>query len=134
MRYNGAVTLSPHTLACLARGVELYQAGEFWEAHEAWEEAWQEESGQPRLFLQGLIQLAAALHKALVQRQPASCCKLLVSALGKLEGLPDQLGGQALPALRESMRTALGAAERWSRGELTELEVGLIPKLVGPLR
>jgi hypothetical protein len=45
--------------------VDLFNAGYFWEAHEAWEELW---VARPRrsaeaLLLQGLIQTAAALVK-----------------------------------------------------------------------
>ena len=50
--------------AC-ARGRRLYAAGFFWEAHEAWEDAWRElpVDDPRRLFLQGLIQLTAARWK-----------------------------------------------------------------------
>jgi len=43
-------------------GIARFNAGEFWEAHEAWEEIWIAEGGELRLFYQGLIQVAAALH------------------------------------------------------------------------
>lgn len=45
-----------------ARGVEHFNALEFWEAHEAWEELWLEADGEMVEFYQGLIQLAAAYH------------------------------------------------------------------------
>lgn len=46
-------------------GVDLYNAGYFWEAHEAWEAAWKTvgRGSLPGLFLQGLIQVSAALLK-----------------------------------------------------------------------
>lgn len=48
----------------LARGIELFNAGEYWHAHEAWEEAWTpDRHGPDRGFYKGLIQLAAGcLH------------------------------------------------------------------------
>jgi len=46
----------------LRRGVALFNAGEFWEAHEAWEDIWQADSSEERIFWQGLIQVAAAFH------------------------------------------------------------------------
>lgn len=48
----------------LQRGVELYNAGRYWEAHEAWEEAWMpDRKGAEGGFFKGLIQVAAAnLH------------------------------------------------------------------------
>ncbi len=44
------------------RGIDLFNHGYYWEAHEAWEALWQAASrgGPGALFLQGLIKLAAA--------------------------------------------------------------------------
>lgn len=46
------------------RGIDLYHAGYLWEAHEQWESVWRA-SRDPvqRDFLQGLVQIAAALLK-----------------------------------------------------------------------
>jgi uncharacterized protein len=43
-------------------GVDLFNGGFYWEAHEAWEGVWRayDRSETPALFLQGLIKLAAA--------------------------------------------------------------------------
>jgi len=46
----------------IARGVALFNARKFFQAHEAWEELWLAEKGSERAFLQGLIQCAAAFH------------------------------------------------------------------------
>ena len=48
----------------LRRGVELFNGGSYWEAHEAWEEAWTpDRRGPDRGFFKGLIQVAAGcLH------------------------------------------------------------------------
>jgi hypothetical protein len=47
-------------------GVDLFNAHYFWEAHEAWEGLWAacDRDSTQALFLQGLIQIAAALLKA----------------------------------------------------------------------
>ena len=45
-------------------GVALYNAGRFWEAHEALEAVWRAATGPDRVLWQGLIQAAAAmLHR-----------------------------------------------------------------------
>jgi predicted metal-dependent hydrolase len=44
------------------KGIELFNAREFFDAHEVWEELWHETHGEPRNFIQGLIQVATALH------------------------------------------------------------------------
>ena len=46
----------------LHHGIELFNAHRFWDAHEAWEQLWLVAAGEEKLFLQGLIQLAAAYH------------------------------------------------------------------------
>lgn len=44
------------------RGVELFNSGRYFEAHEAWEELWTEAEGDERLFLQALIHFAVGCH------------------------------------------------------------------------
>ena len=46
----------------LIEGVAHFNATEFWEAHESWEQLWLEADGDLVDFYQGLIQLAAAYH------------------------------------------------------------------------
>jgi uncharacterized protein len=46
----------------IVEGIELFNAGEFWHAHESWEQIWLGAQGEDKRFLQGLIQLAAAYH------------------------------------------------------------------------
>jgi uncharacterized protein len=48
----------------LERGIDLFNRGLYWEAHEAWEEAWTpDRRGPDRGFYKGLIQVAAGcLH------------------------------------------------------------------------
>lgn len=69
-------------------GVDLYNYGFYWEAHESWEALWRR---APRgtlahAFLQGLIQCAAAALKARVN-QPAACRSLGERGLAKLYGV-----------------------------------------------
>lgn len=42
------------------RGIELFNRGEFFEAHEVWEDVWRAAPGPEKKFLQGLIQVAVA--------------------------------------------------------------------------
>ena len=43
-------------------GLRLFNAEDFFESHEVWEEIWAEHFGPSRKFYQGLIQAAVALH------------------------------------------------------------------------
>src|SRR5262245_62971947 len=57
MSTNGMSTYDPRYLA----GVALFNDGDFFEAHEAWEELWMETTGPEKQFIQGLIQAAVGL-------------------------------------------------------------------------
>jgi predicted metal-dependent hydrolase len=125
-----AAPLSSLTERALSRGIALYDAGQFWESHEAWEEAWIEEDGETRQLLQGLIQVAAGFFKATVHRQPHGCVKLLGSALEKLGPLGAACCGVELADFRNRVALARAQAERWARGEDPAFDVGLIPGIV----
>ena len=43
-------------------GIKHFNACDFYEAHEVWEELWTEYQGDSRRFYQGLIQVAVCLH------------------------------------------------------------------------
>ena len=113
----------------LELGIELFNRGLYWEAHEAWEEAWLEEEGEVRLFLQGLIQVAAGYHKATVQLQPSGCVKLLRSGLDKLEPLPPEFLGVQLGSFLPQVQRTLADARRWQSGELPAFPNRIIPHL-----
>lgn len=73
------------THALYQHGVDLYNHGYFWEAHEAWESLWHlcpRASGE-RLLLQGLIQLAAA-HLKRRQLDLLRGSRLVHSAVARL--------------------------------------------------
>ena len=54
-------------------GIDLYNAGEFHAAHDAWEERWMGEVGpQEKLFLQAMIQSAVAFHHLDIRRPGAA--------------------------------------------------------------
>jgi predicted metal-dependent hydrolase len=116
------------TKEALAKGIELFNGGLFWEAHEAWEAAWLEEEDERKLFLQGLIQVAAGYYKATVQMQPRGCVKLLTSALEKLDPLPPDFMGVETRRFLPAVRRTLVEAERWLAGG-PELDPDLLPRL-----
>ncbi len=70
-------------------GAREFDAGAFWTAHEVWEEHWRGSTdATARLALQGLIQIAAALHKLVVTNSPDSAARLFAKGLAKLDALP----------------------------------------------
>src|SRR5947209_7807661 len=61
-----------------------FDAGEYFEAHEVWEDLWNEAYGPRHAYLQGLIQTAVALHHAGNENWNGTR-KLLASAWNYLE-------------------------------------------------
>lgn len=113
----------------LARGADLFNRGLFWDAHEAWEELWLELEDEPKLFVQGLIQAAAAGHKAFVQRQPRGCVKLLATAIEKLSAAPPDFLGVETQRLIPALRRMFAEAERWQAGDVDGLHRALMPRI-----
>ena len=101
MKFSGAD--SP----LFAKGLEEFRAGRFFEAHEEWEVLWKDSTGDDRVFLQGLIQLAAArVHLGRGNAAPAA--RLLALAKAKLDGFGDEEGGMNLGLLRKEMEAPAG--------------------------
>ena len=88
------------------QGVALFNAGKFFRAHEAWEELWLTSSGTDKLFLQGLIQTAAALHH-LSRGNSSGAKSLLEAGCAKLARLPDDFWGIKLGNLVKDSRALL---------------------------
>ncbi len=88
----------------LRSGALLFDGGEFFDAHEAWETRWRAtDDDEERRGLQGLIQVAAAFHKLFVMRSPESAQRLLGKGLAKLDATP-WLPGFELAAFRNALR------------------------------
>ena len=83
--------------AAYLRGVDLYNHGYPWEAHEAWEGLWrQAERGSiVHVHLQGLIQCAAAVVKA-HSKPPIGVTSLTDSAMTYLERVIEGAGSPFL--------------------------------------
>ena len=46
----------------LAEGINFFNAGHYFDAHEKWEDLWRVTRGPLRLFYQGLVQAAVGMH------------------------------------------------------------------------
>jgi predicted metal-dependent hydrolase len=71
----------------LMAGRDAFERGEFFEAHEHWEAAWNASDGIERRWLQGMIQIATALHKLAGGRADLARAQL-TKALAKLADAP----------------------------------------------
>ncbi len=85
-----------------AEGIELFNAGRFFDCHEVWEEVWKRTSGAEKFFYQGMIQAAVAILHA-ERGNPRGARSTWDKARAKLEPLPSEHMGIALGELRHAM-------------------------------
>ncbi len=92
--------------AALARADELGAAGRYFDAHEELETFWRKATGDEKILLQGLIQVAAGLHRLkLDPKKTGGAFYLLDRGLEKLAKTKNLLVPDTLSALRSSLKT-----------------------------
>lgn len=105
----------------LREGVRLFNAGKFWDSHEAWEKIWQRHAEPWRFFVQGLIQ-AAASHHQIQRRIRHGAIKHLKNALAKLDTAPSDFGGLDLDEFRSYLRVLVIRIESSGERDWAEVE------------
>ena len=90
----------------LAEGLRLYDAGEFFAAHEAWETVRLGSPEPDKTFLQGLIQVTAAFYH-LQRSNRLGSALLLQAALRRLERYPARFGGISVTLICNDIRERL---------------------------
>ncbi len=95
-------------------GIELFNAGRFFECHEAWEEVWKKARGEEKVFVQGMIQMAVAILHA--QRGNARGARSVWNkARNKLRSVPVDHRGLALDRLYGAVDGFIEAVARGAR-------------------
>jgi uncharacterized protein len=87
------------TPTAVRRGVRLFNRGRYLAAQQVWEEAWRAEPAEERAFLEGLVQLAAALHLRTRRGATRGAVHLLSQALIVLEAFRPGAHGVDVDAL-----------------------------------
>ncbi len=121
-------TLTQEDLEYIDEGIRLFNQQEFWEAHEAWEQVWRKYPDSWRLFLQGLIQLAAGLHQ-LRRGIYHGTVKHLRNARWKLNLFPDRFLRMDVLALKNELEEILRAVERAGKENLQQREWQNLPQI-----
>jgi hypothetical protein len=106
-RRGGAAMHGEDFESQFARGIAQFNARQFFEAHETWEEIWLSAPEPEKTFLQGLIQVAAAFHHY-GRANRAGAESLLATGLAKLAAFPERHHGLQLEDLRK-------AGRRWKK-------------------
>ena len=100
---GAAMLAAPSLDAALRRAAVLFDARLYFEVHEELEAVWREAGGETRRALQGLLQVAVALHHAEAGNL-ASTRRLLESGRAKLAAYAPSWHGVAIGALLEELR------------------------------
>ena len=112
--------LNPEERANLCRGIEHFRSGDYFAAHDDWEEVWQGLRGRQRTFWQAMIQLVVGAYH-LHNGNRKGCESLWRKALAKCDDLaqtyetdiPEPLSVLA-HLLRECLASLQRGAEPWS--------------------
>lgn len=94
-----------HELELFEEGLRLFNAGEFFEAHEVWEDAWWPAEGEKRLFLQALIQISVAFQHWR-RRNPGGAMMLYRAALEKFARVSGPMFGVNPAAVADQFTAA----------------------------
>jgi uncharacterized protein len=113
---------SEHYLA----GIDYFNRCEFFEAHEAWEELWQDYSGPARKFYQGLIQVAVCLHH-FGNGNIRGAKKLYLSSVAYLQPYGEHYEGINLKLFLEQLAQCCESILQ-SQEEFPQIEI--IPELI----
>ncbi|HVN07434.1 MAG TPA: DUF309 domain-containing protein [Patescibacteria group bacterium] len=101
--------IAPRTeRAAFSRGIRQFNTRKFWHAHESWELIWLAASEPDKIFLQGIIQVAAAFYHH-QKKNYEGMRSLMRRGLAKLEGFPAGYRGVRLEELRCALREWLAA-------------------------
>lgn len=109
-----------------AQAVNHFNTEDYFEAHEVWEDLWNEASGPRHAFLQCLIQVAVALHHGR-NGNFNGARKLSASALGYLEKGRSDSDPVNLDELKDRVLDFVLAIETAAKGEKVELPLFKLP-------
>lgn len=109
-------------------GIALYNRGEFFEAHETLEHAWNAESGPARELYRGLLQVAVA-YLQIERGNYNGALKMFLRQRQWLDPLPDVCRGVDVAQLRADARAARAALEALGPERIAEFDRGLFKPL-----
>lgn len=112
------------------RGIELFNRGEYFEAHEELERAWIEEPGPARDLYRGILQIAVA-YLQITRRNYNGAIKIFLRARQWLDPLPGMCRGVDVAALRKDAAEVRAGLEALGAARIEEFDLsGLKPILL----
>ena len=113
----------PHPQA--AEGIRLFNAGEYFEAHEALEAAWNAETGEVRNLYQGILQIAVTyLH--ITRGNYNGAIKVYARGQKHLKGLADVCKGIQVERLRRDAEAVIQEVQRLGSEHIQGFDIALL--------
>ena len=108
-----------------AEGLRLFNAGEYFEAHEALEDAWNAEKGEIRDLYRGILQIAVVyLH--ITRRNYNGAVKVYARSQRWIKDWPDRCKGIHVEELRRDAEAAINEARRLGVERIAEFDRSLL--------
>ena len=115
------------------RGIELFNERKFWHAHEAWEQVWRRHREDSRLFIQGLIQMAAGFHLMIEKKRYTGAVSNFNKALPRLRLFEPKFLDLPVTSYIEAIERAKEEIQLLETGNIKEIDAGIAP-IIAPLQ
>jgi len=124
--YAALTDFCERPLPPLAReGIELFNQGQYYQCHDALEEAWRQEKGPGRDLYRGILQIGVACYQIL-RGNYRGAVKMLLRARQWLEPLPDQCQGVNIARLRANAAEIYDNLTALGSDRIKDFDPGLI--------
>lgn len=107
------------------KGLELFNAGEYFEAHEALEDAWNAEEGDAKDLYRGILQ-TAVVYLHITRGNYNGAVKVYERSTKWLKGLPDSCKGIRLGELRTNAEMAMTEIQKLGEERIAEFDIKLL--------
>jgi len=116
----------------VTKGIQLFNCGRFFEAHEALETAWRVETDSTRYLYQGILQLGVGYYH-LLNGNTIGAIHLFTSAKKTMETLPPFCQGINVKLIRKQVEEAAMLVEKYKihptehfRLPISQIEIGQV--------
>ena len=110
-------------------GIQLFNAGRYFDAHEELEAAWREEKSKVRQLYQGILE-AAVTYLHITRGNYPGAMKVFGRSMRWLKDWPEICRGVDVGQLRKDMSAAISEIERLGPGRIAEFSRSLLKPVV----
>ena len=107
------------------KGLQLFNAGEYFEAHEALEDAWNDETGNAKSLYRGILQ-TAVVYLHITRENYNGAVKVYQRSVKWLNDLPDICKGIRLGELRKNAKSTIVEIQKLGEERIAEFDISLL--------